>query len=478
MPTCKTDLKECWEQVLPSLGENIGGQGSSMWFSKLFYDSEEEGALVLAAPTKMVMDYVLKHCHDTIAKAVSEAAGSKIQVRIVLKKRDGRPAPAPEEKAAPAARPPQGAADAEPQAQGAEADAKRPARSGPRAIGMLNPSYTFESYVPGDNSLFAYNACKAISENPGGSYNPCLIYGGVGLGKTHLLQAIGNHLMDKTNLRIQYVTSENFINEFVSSVNTRTMQAFKNKYRRVHVLLIDDIQFLENKKETQAELFNTFNDLYDTGRQIVFTCDRPVSELKDISDRLRNRFERGLSVDIQPPEYETRLAILRHKCVEQSFAIGDGILSYVAQNVQTNVRDLEACLTKLVAYSKLIDKEITMDVAMELLKNSVRINIDKSTNSVATIIKAVADFFDLSPYDIKGKSKKKSISNARQIAMYLSRTETDYSTTEIGLEFGGRDHTTIMYAIEKIRSRLSVPNNEIQPLINQIMTVLKAGAKQ
>ncbi len=462
----KVDLQECWNEAAPAIKTAVGDQDYATWFSRIFFDSHDEQTLTLRTSTKLVLDLAGKKFSDVIISKVSEIAGFTIGLKMVQKKEETKAnaeTPSPEKPARPA---------------DTSQSAPQTPKNRNKTNDMLNPSYTFDSFVPGDNSVFAFNACKAISENPGGNYNPCLIYGGVGLGKTHLIQAIGNHLVQNTKLRVLYITSENFINEFINSVNSRTMQQFKNKYRRVNILLIDDIQFLENKKETQAELFNTFNDLYDTGRQIVFTCDRPVSELKDISDRLRNRFERGLSVDIQPPEYETRLAILRHKCVEKNFVIDDDILSYVAQNVQTNVRDLESCLTKLVAYSDLINKEITMEVAKELLKNSIRINIDRSTTSIAKIIKSVAEFFDISPYDIKGKSKKKSIASARQIAMYLARIQTDYSTTEIGIEFGGRDHTTIMYAIDKIKSQLTVPNSETQALINQLLTVIKAGNKQ
>ncbi|MDD2232887.1 MAG: chromosomal replication initiator protein DnaA, partial [Sphaerochaetaceae bacterium] len=342
------DLQECWNDAAPAIKAAVGDQDYSTWFSRLFFDSQDGNTLVLRTGTRLVLDSAQKNFSDIIISKVSEAAGMKIGLKMILKKSEAKQR---QEEQKPAAQ----------EAPSQVLPQKKEGRS--RGIEMLNPSYTFESFVPGENSVFAYNACKAISENPGGNYNPCLIYGGVGLGKTHLLQAIGNHIIQNTKLRVQYITSENFVNEFINSVNSRTMQQFKNKYRRVHVLLIDDIQFLENKKETQAELFNTFNDLYDTGRQIVFTCDRPVSELKDISDRLRNRFERGLSIDIQPPEYETRLAILRHKCAEKNIVISDDILGYVAQNVQTNVRDLEACLIKLVAYGDLINKEITMEVA-------------------------------------------------------------------------------------------------------------------
>lgn len=457
------DLENCWNEAAPAIKEAVGDQEYATWFSRIFYDSQEEGTLVLRAGTKLVLDSAQKMFTQIIVSKVSEIAGTAINLKFVLRKNE---TPAPEQTRA-----------AQKPEETSEAQAKVVKKDVKRSSDMLNPSYTFDSFVPGDNSVFAYNACKAISENPGGNYNPCLIYGGVGLGKTHLLQAIGNHLTQNSKLKVQYVTSENFMNDFINALNSKTPQQFKNKYRKVNVLLIDDIQYLENKESTQNEMFNTFNDLYDTGRQLVFTCDRPVSELKNITERLKNRFERGLNIDIQPPEFETRMAILRRKCKEKNYYITDEILSFVAENVKTNVRDLEACLTKLVAYGDLINKEITLDVAKELLKNSIKVNIDKSTTSVANIIKCVADYFAISPYDIKGKGKKKSVANARQIAMYLSRTETDFSLTEIGLEFGGKDHTTIIYAIQKIKSMLTIPNSETQAVVNEIKGILKAPKK-
>lgn len=457
-------LEEYWNDAATAIKEALGESDYATWFSRVHYDSSSEDVLRLKASSTYVLETVSARYSDIITQKVSECAGFPVRIEFTLKKSEPSPKKEPrKEEQSPVLAPAQTPSKKEGRARGSE---------------MLNPAYTFDSFVPGENSLFPFSACRAIAENPGGSYNPCLIYGGVGLGKTHLLQAIGNQIVQNSKLKVLYVTSENFVNEYINAVNTKTTVQFKNKYRRTNVLLMDDIQFLENKDQSQTELFNAFNDLYDSGRQLVFTSDRPVSELKNITERLRNRFARGLNVDIQPPEYETRMAILRRKAQEKNFHMEEDVLDYVAQNVKSNVRDLEACLTRLVAYSELIGRPVTLEVAREQLKNSISVSIDRSTASVANIIKCVAEFYGISPYDIKGKSKKKSIAGARQIAMYLARKQTDFSTTEIGTEFGGRDHTTIMYAIQKVESALTVPNSETQAVINRIMTIIKAGDRQ
>ena len=335
----------------------------------------------------------------------------------------------------------------------------------------INTAYQFDSFVVGDNSAFAYNATMAIAKNPGVSYNPCLIYGGVGLGKTHLIQSIGNYIQDNTpELQVVYVTAEMFTNEFIQAIGEEKTPQFRNKYRKADVLLIDDIHFLQKKASTQEEMFHVFNNLFEANKQLVFTCDRPITELQDIADRLKNRFSRGINVDLQPPDFETRLAILKRKCDNQVCHISMDVLEYIARNVNTNVRDLEASLTKLIAYSNLLNKEITLDIAQEQLKGHYSLAKDQSL-SIDSIIKTVASYFNISSYDIKGKKRTKSVVLPRQIAMYIARTITDFSTTEIGYEFGGRDHTTVMHSFQKIealtKSDVAV-NNSVQHLIRQV----------
>jgi len=336
----------------------------------------------------------------------------------------------------------------------------------------LRIDYTFENFVVGDNNSFAANASIAISKNPGTAYNPCLIYGGVGLGKTHLIQSIGNYVYNNyEKIRVVYVTAETFTNEFIQAIRDGKNHQFKNRYRNVDVLLIDDIHFLQSKDQTQEELFHTFNALYDSNKQMVFTCDRPVSELKHLTDRLRSRFERGLNVDLQPPDYETRYAILKRKTEEKRAAIDEKVIELISKNITTNVRDLEAALTKLIAYSDILNKKITVDIAQEQLKD-VFSSPKQSNITIEIIQRAVGDYFNLSPYDLRGKKRTKAIAFPRQIAMYITREITEYSTTEVGLEFGGRDHTTVMHACQRIESRMQT-DPYLEPTIQRLIRQIK-----
>ena len=339
-----------------------------------------------------------------------------------------------------------------------------------RKKSRLEEDYSFNSFVIGDNNSFAYNAALAVAKNPGRAYNPLLIYGGVGLGKTHLMCAIGNHCLANGDKKVIYVTAEDFTNEFIESVGAKTTQKFKNKYRNADILLIDDIHFFQNKDGTQEELFHTFNALYDSFKQIVFTCDRPVSELKNLADRLRSRFERGLNVDLSLPSYETRRAILEKKLVSMGMQISSDVIDYIAQNVASNVRDLESALTKIIAYTELVGKEVTLEIAQQELRD--KINIQQNTNIGAeTIIKVVADYYGLSVKDIKGPKRSKNVMLPRQIAMYIVSELTEYSTTEIGGEFGGRDHTTVMHSVKKMADSIKVDSgldSTIQILIKNV----------
>lgn len=337
---------------------------------------------------------------------------------------------------------------------------------------QLRSDYNFKTFVIGDNNSFAYNAACAVAKNPGKAYNPVLIYGGVGLGKTHLMQAIGNLSYNENNSNIIYLTAENFTNEFIQSINTNTTNKFKNKYRNADILLIDDIHFLQNKTETQEELFHTFNALYDSYKQMVFTCDRPVSELKNLSDRLRSRFERGLNVDLQPPKYETRRAILEKKLEILGKHIDSAVIDLIAENVVSNVRDLEASLTKLIAYTELVGKNVTLEIAQQQLKDTF--SAPKQGNiSIDAIQKIVADHYNLSFTDLKGKKRTKNVMLPRQIAMYIARELTEYSTTELGAEFGGRDHTTVMHSCQKIDDLL-----KSDPVLSSTLNALVSRIKE
>ena len=313
---------------------------------------------------------------------------------------------------------------------------------------LLNPAYTFDSFIPCDSTSFAYNACKAIAMDPGANYNPCLIFGGVGLGKTHLLESIGNYIeAENPRMNVIYVTAETFTNDFIQSLTNKNTSQFRIKYRKADVLLIDDIHFLEKKIQSQEELFHTFNDLYETDKQIVFTCDRPISELKGFTDRLKSRFTRGLNINLTAPDYETRVAILRRKCDEKGVKIYDSVLNYIAENIKTNVRDLEGTLTTLIAYSSLIKSEITL----------------------------VSNYFNIDVGDIRSKKRTAIIRDARNMAIYLTRRITQYSTTEIG-SFFDRDHSTVTHAIDKVEKERK-SNAELAQTLDTLENSIKAKAK-
>ncbi|MBR6085128.1 MAG: chromosomal replication initiator protein DnaA [Spirochaetales bacterium] len=459
--------EELWKTTIAQIKDTLPESDYSSWFTGLVFGGEENGKVTLYVPSVFFKDKFESSYRELIQNTLSELGGQNFKVVIEVKK------------------------DAQKSQQLKKTDDKsktetsiapqdpknKTVKSSPEDM-MFNPSYTFDSFVPGDNSNFAYSACLAIAKNPGSAYNPCLIYGGVGLGKTHLIQSIGNYIKNNTKQKVVYVTAENFTNEYIQSVGEKKTQQFKNKYRKVSVLLMDDIQFLQKKAETQNELFNTFNDLYDTGRQIVFTCDRPVEELRDITDRLRTRFERGLNIDLLPPNYETRVAILRKKCQEKGVVFSDEVLDYIASNISSNVRALESCLTKLIAYCQLLNKDISLETAKEQLKHIISSNNDTSGISIDLIIRVVSNYFNVPVSEIKGKNKNQSVVLPRQIAMYLCRKLTDYSTTEIGNEFDGKNHTTVMYNVQKMEARLKSSEKEINSVIDKLETQIKLESRK
>ncbi len=334
---------------------------------------------------------------------------------------------------------------------------------------VLIPEYTFESFITGSSNQFAYSAAKSVAENPGKSYNPLFIYGGVGLGKTHLIQAIGNYL--KNRLKVIYVTSEQFMNEFRENVRNHTMDRFHEKYRNCDCLLIDDVQFFAQKEQTQEEFFHTFNELYNQKKQICLTADRPPKKLHDLVDRLRNRFEAGLIADIQPPELETKIEIIRKKCEINGIYLPDDVIEFIATKLDSNIREIEGMIVKLHAYAKLFGvNEITVDFAKQALKEHIK---DKKENiTLEDIISLIAKEFNIKPSEITSKSRNKNIVAARRCAIFLAREFTKDSTPTIAKYFGLKDHSAVSHAIKAFNKRLKEDNDfriKIEELKNKIL---------
>ncbi len=337
----------------------------------------------------------------------------------------------------------------------------------------LNPKYTFESFVVGDSNRFAHAASLAVAEAPARAYNPLFIYGGVGLGKTHLMQAIGHFVMENNPYyKVVYVSSEKFTNELINAIQKNKTVGFRAKYRTVDLLLVDDIQFLAGKESTQEEFFHTFNALYEASKQIVISSDRPPKEIPTLEDRLRSRFEWGLITDIQAPDLETRIAILQKKAAAEGWKLPSDVIVYIANLINSNIRELEGALIRVIAYSSLTKREITIDLAEEVLRDII--STQQTTRiTIPLIQQAVAEYFNLSVEDLKSKRRTQNIALPRQIAMYLARELTDSSLPKIGEEFGGRDHTTVMHGCERIKESMG-----IDPLVNQAIKDLTQQLKK
>ncbi|QXM07025.1 chromosomal replication initiator protein DnaA [Crassaminicella indica] len=336
----------------------------------------------------------------------------------------------------------------------------------------LNPKYVFDTFVIGNSNRFAHAASLAVAEAPAKAYNPLFIYGGVGLGKTHLMHAIGHFILGQNpNARVVYVSSEKFTNELINSIKDDKNEEFRNKYRNVDVLLVDDIQFIAGKERTQEEFFHTFNALHEANKQIIISSDRPPKEIPTLEDRLRSRFEWGLITDIQPPDLETRIAILRKKAEIEGIDVPNEVMHYIAKKIQSNIRELEGALIRIVAYSSLTNKEVTIELASEALKDIIASTKPKQI-TVSLIKEVIAENFNIKLDDFNSKKRTRSIAYPRQIAMYLSRELTDLSLPKIGDEFGGRDHTTVIHAHEKISKDIAA-NPDFKMKIDAIIKDIK-----
>lgn len=336
----------------------------------------------------------------------------------------------------------------------------------------LNPKYTFNSFVIGNSNRFAHAASLAVAEAPAKAYNPLFIYGGVGLGKTHLMHAIGHYILqNNSKSKVVYVTSEKFTNELINSIKDDKNEEFRNKYRNVDVLLIDDIQFIAGKERTQEEFFHTFNALHEANKQIILSSDRTPKEIPTLEDRLRSRFEWGLITDIQPPDFETRIAILKKKADVDNLNIDNEVMVYIANKIKSNIRELEGALIRVVAYSSLTNKQINVDLAAEALKDIIS-NKQSKQITIDLIQDVVCNYYNLKMEDLKSARRTRNIAFPRQIAMYLCRNLTDMSLPKIGEEFGGRDHTTVIHAYDKISDNVKKDEN-LEDIINELIKRIK-----
>lgn len=340
------------------------------------------------------------------------------------------------------------------------------------SLKALISRYTFDSFVIGSSNRFAHAACKAVAKSPANAYNPLFIYGGVGLGKTHLMHAIGHEILNETpNSRVLYVSSEKFTNELITSIQTNKNVEFRNRYRNVDVLLVDDIQFIAGKESTQEEFFHTFNTLHESNKQIIISSDRQPREIPTLEDRLRSRFEWGLIADIQPPDLETRVAILKKKAELEGIEIDNEILSFIAQRIQSNIRELEGALIRIIAYSNINNNRLDLNIADEALKDIITNNQPRAITPTL-IMDVVSSFYNITIDDFLSKKRTRAISYPRQVAMYLCREMTDLSLPRIGEEFGGRDHSTVIHAYDKIVNDMS-QDPDLKKIIEQIEKELK-----
>jgi chromosomal replication initiator protein len=426
-------MEDFWPQVLETIKGQVNINSFETWIKPIHCQSIDEKKLVLEVPNNFFRDWVAEHYVQTIKGVLYELTGKDYAVSLQVKK--VRP---PHLKEAPVT-----------ETGGGDEDL---------ASRMFNPRYTFDNFVIGAGNQFAHAASQAVADTPGRRYNPLFVYGGVGLGKTHLLNAVGHRIIKTRTVadptKVCYLSSEEFTNELVNSIRFERMDGFRKKFRSIEVLLIDDIQFIAGKERTQIEFFHTFNSLYENKKQIVLTSDKLPREIPGFEERLKSRFEWGLIADIQPPDVETKVAILKKKAELENIYIPNEVAFFLASHINSNIRILEGCLIRLGAFASLTkQQEINLEMAKEVLKNFIK---DKETTiTIDSIQKGVSSYFDLKPKDLRSQRRLKQVVVPRQIGMYLSRKLTHSSLIEIGEKFGGKDHSTVIHSIKKIEEKIN-----------------------
>jgi chromosomal replication initiator protein len=441
-----------WAQAQVRLKQILDEHSYKNWFAQTRYESYEDGRMVVAVPSQFFADWLRDHYLDAIGEAVRDVLPDFEEVRFRTS--------------------PDVAATPETERAGSGPLPRRRAKA--QVFDGFNPRYTFNRFVIGAGNRFAYAAAKAVAESPARAYNPLFLYGGTGLGKTHLMQAVGQELLEREQGgTVAFVSSEDFTNQLIESIAKKSTQRFRAKYRKVDILLIDDIQFIAGKEATQEELFHTFNALFDMRKQIVLSSDRSPKEISGIEERLVSRFEWGLVTDIQPPDLETRIAILQNKAGEENIIVSPDVLRYIATYITSNIRELEGALITVLAYSKLTEqKKITVQVAEEVLHDLIGKEKIRPVTAEA-VQRAVAEYFDVRIADLKGRSRQRMVAFPRQIAMYLCKEQIpSLSLNEIGEAFGGKDHTTVLYSCQKITGDLQ-KNAVTRQTVNEIVRSLR-----
>src|SRR5450755_795061 len=450
-----------WIRILDALEKKINRQSYDTWLKPTRYSHSSGGILFVRVPTAEYRKVGDRYA-DLIQEALDNLGLEYQDVQFVTPEDDPAATPVRHD----------GGLSTHPMPVPVAAGQPAQSRFDWDGAAQLNPRYTFDAFVIGSGNQFAHAACQAVAERPSKAYNPLFLYGGVGMGKTHLMQAIGHEVKRRMpQAAICYVSSEKFTNDMINSLRYDKMTSFRDKFRTVDVLLIDDIQFLTGKERTQEEFFHTFNALHDSMKQIVIASDRSPKELAEIEDRLRSRFEWGLIADIQPPDLETKVAILQKKAEQEKVTLPTDVALYVASNIRSNVRELEGALIRLVAHSSLTGAEITLPYAQQVLKNFIDSQARKVT--IESIQKMVAEQFGLRLVEIKAKNNSRAIVYPRQIAMYLAKHLTEASLPEIGRQFGGKHHTTVLHSVDKIEG-LRKSDKDLNRLLNKLTEQLGA----
>jgi len=449
----KGSAKKVWSACLEVLRHKLNNQAFKTWFTPitplLFSDNE----LTIEVPSQFFYEWIEENYSNQLKQALKETLGAegKLMYSIVIDKSQSHPVTIE----LPHQNIPKTDAGDEICSDGHTlSDKEFVTRHRTKFESHLNPKYTFDTLIRGDCNSLAFAASKSVSQNPGqNAFNPLVIYGGVGLGKTHMMQAVGNHVRETHRSEyVLYVSSEKFAIDFVNAIQNGKIQQFSSFYRKMDVLIIDDIQFFAGKEKTQEEIFHIFNTLHQSNKQIILSSDRPIKEIRGIEERLISRFNWGLSADIQPPDYETRKAIIQSKLEHSGVTLDESVVEFIATNVTQNVREIEGCIVKLLASHSLFNQEIDLQFTKMTLKDIIR--IQSKTLSLETIEKAICTYFSITPNDLKGKSKKKEIAAGRQVAMYLSKELTGSSLKTIGLHFGGRDHSTVIHGHNTIKNKV------------------------